>query len=113
MANIPVSTDGSLDMQDAEVGDYYENSGEEHLFVENTSGTDKDVTITAQTQPRDPALTCPDRTLEVGDGTTVGLDPAVHPDWFNRADGTVAITYPDGVTGLRVAVVRFQGARKF
>lgn len=113
MANIPVGTSGDLTFQNAATGDYFSNTGEEHLFVENTSGSEKTVRIEKQNNPLDPATPSVDRDIVVANNAIKMLDPGVHPRWYNRPDGTAEITYPGGTTGLRVAVLRIQAARTY
>lgn len=113
MAAIPVGTTGDLSFQAAASGDYFSNTGEEHLFVENTSGSTKTVRIVKQNSPLDPATPAVDRDITVSNNAVKMLDPGVHPRWYNRTDGTALLSYPDGTTGLRVAVLRIQAARTY
>lgn len=74
------------------------------LLVRNTDGSSKTVTL-ATPQTVDGDLAVADRTFTVA--ATSGIHVIPVPDLYrNPATGRAAITYPDGVTGLSVCVVR-------
>jgi hypothetical protein len=74
------------------------------LLVKNTSGGALTVTL-ATPQVVDGDLTVSDRTFTVAATTGQSVIPV--PDLYRSpSTGRAAITYPGGVTGLTVAVVR-------
>lgn len=93
-------------------GDVFENSGQDHLLVLNTSGGPLRVRFNAQSQPTDPFTTTPNVDVTVADGSYV-ICKAVPPRWFNTGGGQASVTYPDGVSNLNVAAVRIPGAEVY
>lgn len=83
-------------------GDSFTVTGKEWIVFRNTSGSDSEVTVNsvADRLGRKNDLT---DTVPANDIAMVG--PMKREGW-EQSNGTILITYPDGVTSIEVAIIR-------
>lgn len=83
-------------------GDVFPNTGNEILYMRNSSGSNTTVTIAAPGQPKNAAIAS--ETYIVGDGQHRVAGP-FPPGIFNNSSGQVAVSY-SSATSFVVAVFR-------
>ncbi len=104
----PSNLTGGLELQSAALtaanagGDSFPNNGHVGLLVENTSGGSLSVVAAAPNPDNFGVVAAAhDRTMTVAAGKTI-LFPPFSESQFNDSNGRVQLTYPGGVTGLKV-----------